>query len=92
LQVLCEPHLEAEDLKQQVGPSEQYIPIAGVLGPDQRLQQLVKIALDAFAQDEAMVAREFAGVVTTPQDQVVGLGDDNHFLMVAATRHRGSVL
>ena len=71
--------------------AEQYIPLAGVLGPDQRLQQLVEIALDAFAQDEAMLAREFAGVVTTPQDQVVGLGDDHHFLMVAATRHRGSV-
>jgi hypothetical protein len=37
--------------------------------------------LDALAQHKAMIAREFAGVIATPQDQVIRLGDNHQFFM-----------
>jgi hypothetical protein len=51
-----------------------------------------RIAFDAFAQDEAVIAGEFAGVIATPQDQIVGLGDDRQFLIVLSVSHHRSLL
>jgi hypothetical protein len=34
-----------------------------------------------LAQHEAVIAREFAGVIATPQDQVIRLGNDNQLLV-----------
>ena len=48
-----------------------------VLGTNQRFQQVVQVPLDAFAQHKAMIARKLARVMTGPENQVVGLGDDD---------------
>ena len=81
LQVLGEPHLEAEDFQNEVGLLQQFLALPGVLGPDQDFQQVVEVPFDAFAQHEAVVAGEFAGVIARPQDQVIRLRDDDQFFM-----------
>jgi hypothetical protein len=48
---------------------------------DQGFQQAVEVALDPFAQHEAVVAREPTRVVARPEDQVVRLGDYDQFLV-----------
>src|ERR1022692_2099845 len=92
LQVLGEPHLEAEDFEHQVRFFQQGLALLGVLGLDQCLQQVIEIAFDAFAQHEAMVAGEFASVIAGPKDQVVGLGDDGEFLVVLSISHHRSLI
>jgi len=47
---------------------------------DQCFQQIVKIALDPFSQNETVISGKAAGVMTTPQNQVVGFGDDGQLL------------
>jgi hypothetical protein len=61
--------------------------LASVLGPDEDFQQVVQVALDALARHKAMIAREFAGVIATPQDQVIRLGDDHQFFAPFAVGH-----
>ena len=67
----------------QVGLLQQFLPLPGVLGPDQDFQQVVQVSFDAFAQHEAVVPGEFAGVIARPQDQVIGLRDDDQFFIVS---------
>jgi hypothetical protein len=55
--------------------------VSGVLRPDQDFQQIVEAPIDPFAEHEAVIAREFAGVIATPQDQVIRLGNDNQLLV-----------
>jgi hypothetical protein len=43
---------------------------------DQRFQQVVEVSLNTFVQNEAVLAGKTAGVLATPQNQVIGLGDD----------------
>ena len=87
LQVLGEPHLEAEDFQDQVGLLQQGLPLPGVLGPDQDFQQVVQVPFDPFAQHEAVVAGEFARVVARPQDQVIRLRDDDQFFVSFQVGH-----
>jgi hypothetical protein len=56
---------------------QQGLPLPSVLGTDEDFQQIVQVAFDAFTQHEAVVARKSTCVMAGPQDQVVGLGDDN---------------
>ena len=77
LQILGEPHLEAEDFQHEVGLLQQFLAWLAVLYPYQRLQQVVEVSLNAFTEDKAVIARELAGVVTGPEDKVVGLRDDH---------------
>jgi hypothetical protein len=55
--------------------------LAVVLGPNQHFQHFVEVPFDPFAQHETMIAREFAGVVARPQDQIVSLRHNDQFLM-----------
>jgi hypothetical protein len=89
LEVFRQPHLEAEDLRCEVGFLQQSLAVLGVLRPDQRLQQGVQVALDPLAQDEAVVAGEVARVVAGPEDQVIGLGDYGQFLCFSHRLLRG---
>jgi hypothetical protein len=63
------------------------IGLAAVLGPDEDFQPVVQAALDALAQHKPMIAREFAGVIATPHDQVIRLGDDHQFFVPFAVVH-----
>ena len=49
------------------------------VGSNQRLQQIVQVAFQTFAEYEAMLARQAAGVVATPLNQVVDLGENDQF-------------
>ena len=73
LQVLGEPHLEAKDLQYEVGLLQQFLPLLGVLGPDEDFQQVIQVSFDLFAQHETMIARELPRVIARPQDQVIRL-------------------
>jgi hypothetical protein len=42
-----------------------------VLGPNQGFQQVLQVWFDAFTEYKTMVAREFARVIATPQDQIM---------------------
>ncbi len=81
LQVFRQLHLEPEDLQREVGVFEEPLTVLGVLPPDQGFQQVVEVALDPLAQDEAVVAGEFAGMDAGLEDQVVSLGDHDQFLV-----------
>ena len=52
-------------------------PLSSVLGPSQRLQQVVQGAFNTFAQYETVIAGELASVMAGPEDEVVGLRDDH---------------
>src|ERR1022692_673486 len=91
LQVLGEPHLEAEDFEHQVCFLQQGLTLLGVLGLDQCLQKVVEVSFDAFAEDETKIAGELAGVIAGPEDQVVGLRDDGEFLVVLSICHHRSL-
>jgi hypothetical protein len=80
LQVLGEPHLESQDFEHDVCLLQQGMTLLRVLGLDQSLQQVVEVAFDAFTQHEAVISWELARVLATPQDQVVGLGDDDQVI------------
>jgi hypothetical protein len=54
-------------------------------------QNVVEISFDPFAQDEAVVSREFACVIATPQDQVIGFRDDRQFNRSFALGHATSL-
>jgi hypothetical protein len=56
LQVLDESYLEAQDFQHHVRLRQQRLSSSSVLGPKERLQQVVQGVFQAFAQDEAMVA------------------------------------
>ena len=81
LQVFRQPHLEPEDFQCQVGFFQQPLAVLGVLGADQRFQQVVQVPLDPLAQHETVVAGKLAGVVAGPENQVVSLGDHDQFLV-----------
>ena len=81
LQILGEPHLEAEDFERQVGLLEQPLPALVVLRSDQGLEQRVEVPLDPLAQHKAVVAGKAARVVAGPENQVIGLGDNRQFLL-----------
>ena len=66
----------------QVGFVQQRLTFPAVFGLNQRLQQLVERPLQAFAKNKTMLPWKTAGVVATPQDQVVGLGDDDQFVLL----------
>ena len=68
-------NLKPQDFELQVGRFQQGGSFSLILGPNQHLQQFVKCAFQAFAEYETMISRKAAGVVATPEDQVVGLGD-----------------
>ena len=53
---------------------------------NQHFQKVVQASFDAFAQHETMLPRKATGVMTTPQNQVVGLRDDDQFFVLF---HRG---
>src|SRR5262249_51741810 len=44
-----------------------------------------------FSQHEAVIAGEFAGVISRPQDQIIRLRDDRKFLGSFAVRHAYSL-
>jgi len=44
LQVLRQPHLEAEGFQHEVGPFQQGLSLPSVFGLDQRFQQVVEVA------------------------------------------------
>ena len=93
LQILRQPHLEAEDLEREVGLFEQGLSRRVVASADERLQKAVERPLDPLAGDEAMVAGKPAGVSAAPENQVVGLGDHDQFLIPGlASRHRRNIL
>lgn len=46
----------------------------------QRLQQIVQVVLQAFAQHKTVLAGKAAGVLTGPTHQVVGLRDNDELL------------
>jgi len=77
--LLPNPALEPapDEFQHEVGLLQQFLAWLAVLGPSQRLQQVVEVALNAFTEDKAVMARELAGVVTGPEDEVVGLRDDH---------------
>jgi hypothetical protein len=52
----------------------------GVFGLNQRFQQIIEVSLDPLAQNEMVVAKEFAGVVAGPENQVISLRDYGQFL------------
>jgi hypothetical protein len=66
-------------------------PLSSVLGPNQRPQQVVQVPLDAFAQHEAVMAGQGAGMTAGPQDQVIRLGEDDPFLVVLLYSHYRSI-
>jgi hypothetical protein len=80
--IFGETHLEPQDFEDQVRLLQQGLALLGVLGLDQGLQKVIEVAFDAFAEDEAVIAGEFAGVIAGPQDQVIRLRDDRQFLVV----------
>ncbi len=88
LQVFRQSHLEAEDFKTEVRFLQKPLAVLGVLGGDQRFEQPIEFSFDPFAQDEAVVAGEFAGVVAGPENQIVSLGDDDQFLVFFHWRMR----
>ena len=59
-----------------------------VLGLNQRFQQIIKIALQAFTQHKAVLAWKAAGVIAGPEDQVVSSRDHNQ---LGVLFHRGGV-
>src|SRR5438093_128406 len=61
LQVMRQPKLIAQHFQRAIRLPQQRQALAGVPGVKQRFQQIVQTALDALAQDEAMIARELAG-------------------------------
>ena len=81
MQVFRQPHLEPQDLQREVGFLQQLLAVLRVFGSYQGLQQVLEVPLNPLAQDEAVVAREFARVVTRPEDQVICLGDHDQFLV-----------
>ena len=91
LQVFRQPHLEAEDFKVQVRFFEQSLAVLGVLGGDQRFEQPVEVPLNPLAEHEAVVAGKLTRVVAGPEDQVVGLGDDDQFLVFSLTLSRAMI-
>jgi hypothetical protein len=52
-----------------------------MLGGDQGFQEVVKVAFDPLAQDEAVVPGEPIRVVARSADHVVKSVDYNHFFM-----------
>ena len=66
---------------------QQFLAQLGVLGPNEDFQQIIEISFDAFAQDETVIAGEFAGMVAGPQDQVIRLGDDDQFFVPFKVRN-----
>jgi hypothetical protein len=78
---LGKPHLESQDFENEVGFLQQLLTLAGVPGPNEDFQQVVQVAFDAFTQHEAVIPREFAGVITSPQNQVIRFRDDDQFLV-----------
>ena len=63
---ICLPNLETQDFQGQVRLLQQGLSLPSVLGPKERLQQIVQVAFQTFAQNEAVVAGESAGVVARP--------------------------
>ena len=59
---------------------EQFLPLLGILRPDEDFQQIVQIPFDPFPQHEAVVPRELPRVIARPQNQVIRLRDDYQFL------------
>jgi len=72
MQVLGQPYLESQDFQREVGLLQQAVAVLGVLGLDQRLEQVVHVPLDPLAQDEAVVAREAASVIAGPLPPFLG--------------------
>ena len=64
----------------EIGRFQQCLAIASVLGLDQRFEQIVQVAFDSLAKHETVIPWKRAGVITRPQDQVVGRGDDRQFI------------
>jgi hypothetical protein len=83
--------LKAQYFQGQVRLFQQGLALSGVLGPDQGFQQVVEVPLDAFAQHEAVIAGEPARVMEGPQDQVVGLGEDDQFFLFPTGRQYNSL-
>jgi hypothetical protein len=78
---------ESQDFERQIRLFHKRLTLAAVFGLDQRFQQVVKGSFNAFAQHKSVITREFAGMVTRPQDEIVGFGDDDQFYLIFATRH-----
>jgi hypothetical protein len=64
------------------------LPLPTVLGLDQRLQQIVRILLDPFAQHEAVIPRKLASVIGLPTDQTISFRDHDEFCVWFSV-HRG---
>ena len=58
LKVFNWPHLETQNLQLQISSFEQWLLLPGVLGPDQRFQQVVQVAFDPFPKHEAVISGE----------------------------------
>ena len=72
LQVFRQSHLKPQDFELQVGRFQQRAAFSLVLGLNQQLQQIVQTPFQAFAQHKAVLSRKTAGVITIPQDEIVG--------------------
>jgi hypothetical protein len=64
LQDLRQPNPETKDLQSHVRPFQQRLPLPRVPGPKQCFQQVVQVALQMLAQDEAVMTGEAARVMT----------------------------
>ena len=86
LQVFRQPDLKAKDFQFQVRFVQERRSFPAVFGLNQSFQKVVERAFQAFAQHKPMLSWKLAGVIATPQNQVVGLGDDDQFVLLL---HRG---
>jgi hypothetical protein len=51
-----------------------------------------EFTFDAFAQHEAVIPWEFAGVIAGPHNQVIGFRDNHQLFLLTPYRHRQSLL
>jgi hypothetical protein len=76
-----QPQLAAEYLDRKVGPSQQGLPVTGVLGLQERLEEGVEALFDTLAESVAVVAGEPADLETRPLHQVEGPVNNDQFLL-----------
>ena len=86
LQVFGKSNLKSQDFQFQVGFIQQWGSFSAVFGSNQRFQQIVKCPFQPLSQNKTMLSRKPTRVVATPQNQVVGFGDDDQFF---GFLHRG---
>ena len=79
-------------LQVDIGLLQQFLAVSRVLRPDQDFQQVVKVPFNSFPQHKTVVAGKFTCVIARPQDQVIGLGDNDQFFVSLAFSHVNSLI